>query len=195
MQQSQDQAQFVFEREKLAFERQQWEADLRRRDRDLDRQERELELRSNELKSKNNEADRSRRWNPLNVVIIGATITALANVMVSELNGRSTRQLESFKAESARISDMIKTGSPDAAAKNLEFLVQAGLITTPQIAEGIRNYLANRAEGQGVALPASSRNVCEADPATMSQLLSNGSSTASSSILQNALNPNSFSKP
>ena len=41
------------------------------------------------------------------------------------------RGIEETKAEAARIFEVIKTGNPDQAAKNLKFLVDVGLISDP----------------------------------------------------------------
>ena len=101
---------------KLTFEREKWEAEQRQLDR-------EFALRERELHAKEQEARRARLWNPLAIAILGATVAAIGNAYVSRQSGRANIQLETFKAELARIFEVIKTGNPDVAAKNLDFLL------------------------------------------------------------------------
>jgi len=88
-----------------------------------------------------------------------------SNFVVAYVNARSQNSLErernfatlkqaEAKAESERILEMIKTGNTEAAAKNLEFLLDAGLVNDNRVAERIRSYLAKRAPGTGPSLPA-----------------------------------------
>lgn len=132
--------------EALAFEREKWEAEQRRLDR-------EFELRERELTFKEEEARRSRWWNPLAIAILTAAIAALGSAYVSWQNNKANLDLETFKAESARIFEIVKTGDPDKAAANLRFLLDTGLIQNSKTAMSISNYLEGRKEGQGVSLP------------------------------------------
>jgi hypothetical protein len=118
-----------------------------------------VELRRQELSLKEQEqthaeiaARRSRRWNPLIIAIVGATIAALGSIAVSWWNGRTAQQAELIKAESARILEMIKTGDAEKAKENLRFLLATGLITDPTAAT-VRTYLKQQPPGQGPVLP------------------------------------------
>jgi uncharacterized protein YjbI with pentapeptide repeats len=132
--------------EGLAFEREKWEAEQRRLERDFQLRERELTL-------KQQEARRSRWWNPLFIAILGAAIAAGGSAYVSWENNKGSQNLEEFRAESARIFEVVKTGNPDIAAKNLSFLLDAGLIQNSVTVGNIRRYLEARKAGEGFALP------------------------------------------
>jgi hypothetical protein len=130
----------------LAFEREKWEAEQRRL-------EREFALREREVSFKEAEARRSRWWNPLAIAIMGASIAAAGSAFVSWQNSKAGLEVETLKAESARIFEVVKTGDPDSAAKNLEFLLSTGLIQNSATAANISAYLSKRKEGEGIALP------------------------------------------
>jgi hypothetical protein len=63
--------------------------------------------------------------------------------------------LERAKAESSRILEMIKTGDPETAAQNIQFLVDSGLIDDPTRLQRLKDFLAARKPGSGPSLPAS----------------------------------------
>jgi hypothetical protein len=130
----------------LAFEREKWEVSERRLDREVAVRDRELALRENDAK-------RARWWNPLIIAIFGASIAAAGSALVSLANNRASIEIEQFKAEAARIFEVIKTGNPDTAAKNLSFLLEAGLIQNESTVKNVRQYLTVRTEGAGVSLP------------------------------------------
>jgi poly(3-hydroxybutyrate) depolymerase len=136
---------------KLAFEREKWAA--------------EMALRKRELEIKEREQQRSRWSNPLVLAILAATVAALGNVAVSWLNGyqqlaaqqqsnQAQEALEAFKADAARLLEMIKTHDPDKAAENLSFLLEAGLITNEKTKKLLATFLAHRKPGEGPSLPA-----------------------------------------
>ncbi|UXI70301.1 trypsin-like serine peptidase [Tahibacter amnicola] len=129
------------------------ERDAQFRDRELAIKEREVALREGELSLKRDEHASASWRNPLVVAIMAATLAGLSNAVVAIVNGRFQRQLEDGRAEQSRVLEMIKTGDPDKAAKNLEFLVQSGLIADPARVASIEKYLAGRAPGSGAALP------------------------------------------
>jgi hypothetical protein len=60
-------------------------------------------------------------------------------------------KLERLKFESQLILAVVRTGNPDQAATNLEFLVDTGLVQ--DTAPNLRQYLRNRPAGQGKVLP------------------------------------------
>jgi hypothetical protein len=71
------------------------------------------------------------------------------------LNNYEQQTADENKSEADRILKMIKTNNdPDKAATNLQFLVDAGLITNPKTKEPLVTYLKNRKQGEGVTLPA-----------------------------------------
>lgn len=124
---------------KLEFEREKWAA--------------EVALRTRELEIKEREQHRSRWSSPLVLAILAAAVAAFGNLAVSWLNGsqqlaaqqegnRATEELEKFKADSARLLEMIKTHDPDKAAENLSFLLEAGLIADEDIKKRLANFLA-----------------------------------------------------
>jgi hypothetical protein len=73
------------------------------------------------------------------------------------LEGRKAaaqRELDSQQFESDRILEAVKTGgNTEAAAENLKFLLDAGLITTPALANRMSKWLATRKPGEGPSLP------------------------------------------
>jgi hypothetical protein len=133
---------------RLSFERERLAADQRFR-------EREIELRQAELEIKRRDQAQSRWRNPLVVAILAAAVAAAGNAIVASVNGSAQRVLEEGRAESARILEMIKTGDPEAAARNLQFLVDTGLIVDPDRLRKLTAFLETREAGSGPALPAS----------------------------------------
>lgn len=129
----------VTDRERFEFETRSWQFDY--------------ELRSREIAVKEREQSTSKWRSPIAVAIIAAAVAATGNAAVALINGNQQVAVEQSKAESARILEMLKTGDPDKAAKNLEFLLQAGLISDPDRAALIKIFLANRPLGTGPALP------------------------------------------
>jgi hypothetical protein len=138
------------EQSALEFEREKWRA--------------EYALRDREIKVKEREASRSRWSSPLVLAVLAAAIAALGNAAAIWLTGRSQHDLETAKAEQARvleegkaeatrILEMIKTGDPEKAADNLKFLLDAGLISDADRRKNIQNFLADRPAGKGPALP------------------------------------------
>jgi hypothetical protein len=93
------------------------------------------------------------------VAILAATAAAVGNAVVAVVNGGQQVALEDSKAESARILEMTKTGDTEAAARNLDFLLHAGLIANPDRVKKVTAFLANRAPGAGPSLPAPSGRV------------------------------------
>ncbi len=128
-------------------ERDKWE-------KELSFKERELLLKEGELDLKKKEHSVSGWKSPVVVAILAATVAALGNALVSMTNGKLQRELEDQKSEQARILEMIKTGDPDKAAENLKFLLDAGLISNPEIAAKLGTFLSKRQPGSGPTLPA-----------------------------------------
>ena len=152
---------------RLEFERDKWRAESDMRERELALKEREQATKDVELQLKREEQASSKWWNPLVVAIFAAALAAVGNAIVAVINGRLQRQLETSKgnaervleeskAESTRILEMIKTGDTETAAKNLAFLLNAGLVVEKGRANYLREYLANRQPGTGPSLPSPS---------------------------------------
>ena len=135
------------------FEREKWLADLELRRRELVLKEREQDNRDRDLQIKEREQRASAWRNPLAVAIFAAAAAATGNAVVAFVNGTLARGVEDSKAESTRILEMIKTGDPEVAASNLDFLLQAGLIQDDRVAGRVKDFLARRKPGTGPALP------------------------------------------
>jgi CDP-diacylglycerol pyrophosphatase len=152
------------ERERFELERQKWAQEAEFRGRELLIKEQELAARAQEMRVKEEEGRKSRLWNPLVLAILGATLAAAGNAVVTVINGRDLRELErqkdnatvtleTMKAEAARVLELVKTADPDKAATNLQFLLDAGLLSDKVMTSSLKAYLAARMPGQGVALP------------------------------------------
>lgn len=114
----------------------------------------DIALRKVERQCKEKEL-RSPVWlNPFVAALIAATLAALGNAVVSAINGANQVALEDRKAEQSRILEMIKTGDPDKAAINLDFLLNTGLVTDKSMVAALRKFLAERKPGQGPTLAA-----------------------------------------
>lgn len=71
------------------------------------------------------------------------------------------------KAEQARILEMIKTGDPETAASNLDFLLKAGLISSGPQHRKLEDYLKNRVKGAGPVLPSAGDGVAQRGVGTL----------------------------
>jgi hypothetical protein len=141
------------QREKSAFEREKWQAERDLRDREIALKAREQSTKEDDLALRKMELNRERWRSPLVLAILAAAIAAAGNSVVAYLNGYQGRTLGDSRAESARILEIVKTGDPDKAAANLDFLDKIGLITNPETLTNLHSYLAKRSPGQGIALP------------------------------------------
>ncbi|HEV8369307.1 MAG TPA: hypothetical protein VGQ39_15235 [Pyrinomonadaceae bacterium] len=109
---------------------------------DLEIKQTELAIKQAELKSKLNEKpltppqtqaqpQRTTAPSPLTLAIITGIIGLIGAGVANVLQTRSNLQLERQKFESSLMLKAIETGKPEAAAKNLLFLVRVGLINDP----------------------------------------------------------------
>lgn len=129
-----------------SLDREKWEAERAFREREVALKERELV-----------QTRAAARWkSPVVVAILAAAVAAAGNAIVAYTNASSQTKLEAQKAEQARILEVIKTGSPDKAAENLQFLVDAGLVSDPTVRRKLSGFLAKRSPGSGPTLPSSS---------------------------------------
>jgi hypothetical protein len=122
---------------------------------ELDLKKRDLALREREVDHKIEEGRKASRWGWLasaqGLAFIAAAIAFASNALVAYINGKSQRELEEFKAESALIFEAIKTNDPDKAAVNLKFMAETGQIAGERAAK-IGRYLDERKPGQGASL-------------------------------------------
>ena len=148
-----------FKRAQLAFEREKWQA--------------EESWRRDELGLKRSELSRPQWFNPLVIAILAAAVAAVGNIVVTLVcsheqsrlisdQAAEIRRLEQANAEAARFLKVLKSNDPDRAAVNLQFLIEAGLISDGGTRESAQEYLKNRRLGQGAFLSSS-------EPATMEQ--------------------------
>ena len=135
------------------LKREVWLAECAFRNREIAVKEAEQLTAEQDLAIRKDEAARSRWRSPLVVAILAAAVAATGNAVVAFVGGYQGQALEDRRAESTRILEMIKTGSPDKAAENLGFLVDAGLIEDPHRLDAIRHFLATRRPGAGPSLP------------------------------------------
>src|SRR6185503_4310601 len=119
---------------------------------DLEIKETELAIKQAELKAKLNEVSKASSEpqpprpaqtappppppqrsaaSPLTLAIITGIIGLIGAGVANVLQTRSNLQLERQKFESSLMLKAIETGKPEAAAKNLLFLVKVGLINDP----------------------------------------------------------------
>src|SRR4051812_42693654 len=100
-----------------------------------DRSNDDTTITAREADLKRSEADRSSKLSPILIAVWTAAIAAVGNGVVSWLNGQQMHRLESAKAQSAVILEVVKTNSPDKAANNLAFLVEIGVNSQEQAGE------------------------------------------------------------
>jgi hypothetical protein len=99
------------------------------------------------------EKSRSSWSNPIVVAILGASLAGIGNAGVALINGYQSQYTEKQKAEDGRLLEAIKTGNPDAAAVNLQFLLDLKLISNPETVAHLDTFLAKRKPGTGPSLP------------------------------------------
>jgi hypothetical protein len=145
----------VTDRDRFDFEREKWRADL--------------EMRAREVAVKERDQASANWRNPLVVAIMAAAAAAAGNAIVAVVNGTQQVTLENSKAESTRILEMIKTGDADHAARNLDFLLESGLISDSQRMAKIKMFLAERKPGAGPALPSASGRVAFEPSSSLSE--------------------------
>jgi hypothetical protein len=156
-----------------SLEREKWLADIELRKRELDIKEREQANHDAELRLKEREHQASTWRSPLVVAIFAASVAAFGNAVVAVVNGSLQRDVESSKAESVRILEMIRTGDEKRAAANLEFLLKSGLISDTTLATKLQSFLKTRQPGAGPALPSQGERVGYARSELLSEPVQN----------------------
>lgn len=126
----------------------------------------ELELKREELALKREEfqarLDYQKHERRMSVSpILVAAIAALAGISGSVVGSLTQYisearkfELEAKRAQSSMIFEAIRTGDPDKAAENLQFLLETGLLVDPN--GSLRAYLVNRKPSSGAKLPSGS---------------------------------------
>ena len=110
---------------------------------ELEMKARELDLRARELDLAAGRA-RAERWrNPLTVAVIAAALAGFSNAYIAYANNRAQVALETSKAESARILEVLKIGEPSRVRENLHFLVQLGLVQSEPLKGRLEAWDAN----------------------------------------------------
>ena len=153
------------ERAHLAFEREKWRDEVRLREREINNHEKRDTLAEQELKLKEKDLAKSAWRNPLFLALLAATVAAIGNAGVAYLNGQLQRELEErraaaqfelerTRAEAGRILEVIKTGDPQAARRNLSFLLEAGLVSDEGTAKRLRAFLQSTPSENLPSLPA-----------------------------------------
>jgi hypothetical protein len=84
---------------------------------------------------------------PLVLAILGATVAAFGNMTVAFISGENQTRLEQRKLESALIVEAIKVGNPEKASRNLNFLIDAGIIENPGMKRNLSEYLRDSQTG------------------------------------------------
>jgi hypothetical protein len=83
--------------------------------------------------SANDDARQRSKWlSPTVIGLFAAAIGLIGNIVVAAYNNIGLKQVERTRLQSNLILDAIKTGSPDAACKNLSFFVSLGFLDDPQ---------------------------------------------------------------
>jgi hypothetical protein len=114
--------------------------DAKRPELELERERLELERFrvQNELEIKRLEFRRAPLRDPLILALCGAIVALLGNASVAYFNGKAQRELERAKAQANLILESVQTdGDREAAARNLYFLVESGLVDDPMLTERI----------------------------------------------------------
>ncbi len=81
-----------------------------------------------------------------------AVMALVADAFVAIVEANNSQIIQLKEAEADRILEAIRSGNPDVAAENLEFLLRAGLVTDRATAQGLVEYLRKREPGEGAYL-------------------------------------------
>jgi HSP90 family molecular chaperone len=103
--------------------------------------------------------NRSRWSNPLVLAVLAAALAGVSNAVATWMTAQNQlekeeQSIEKAKAESARLSDMVKYVDPDQVAQNLRFLLDTKLLTDEEQRANIERFLKNRPRGdERVSVP------------------------------------------
>ncbi len=125
-----------------------------------DKFESELNIRREELQIRRVNIERTPFRSPLFLGIMAAVISLLGNIAATMYNGSLEREkivaqneLQDRRSQASLVLEAVKTGNPDSAAENLQFLLDAQLISDEDAT--LANYLKSRKPGTGIYLPSS----------------------------------------
>lgn len=91
---------------------------------------------------------RSERWNnPLTIAIVAAALAGFSNAYIAYANNEAQLELETRRAESERILEVLKVGEPDRVRENLRFLLQLGLVQNEELVRRIQGWEADPNRG------------------------------------------------
>jgi len=99
--------------------------------RELDLKEREIAAKEREVAAKEMDLQRSRWINPMVLGLFAAALGLVGTILVARVNNQNSQDVERLRSQSNLVLEAIKTGSPDAACKNLTFFVNLGLLDDP----------------------------------------------------------------
>lgn len=116
--------------------------ELELKEREVAAREREVAAKEREVAAKEKELQRSRWTSPLVIGLIAATLGLLGNLTVAIVNNKATRDVERRKEQNNLVVELIRTGDPGKAAKNLLFFLDHGLLDDPD--GSIRKSLADQ---------------------------------------------------
>jgi len=111
------------------FDERRFEQESAAKTRELDLREREIAAKEREVAAKEKELDQSRWLNPTVIGLFAAALGLIGSVVVARVNNQNTQEVERVRSQSTLVLEAIKTGSPDAACKNLLFFVGLGLLS------------------------------------------------------------------
>lgn len=109
-------------------------------------------MRERDVVRREREATNSPWLNPLVIAVFVAALGLLGNSLVAFFNNLNSQKVERQRAQSNLVFEAIKTGSQDAACKNLVFFVDLGLLDDPN--KAIREVCKAYSKG-APSLPAS----------------------------------------
>jgi hypothetical protein len=103
-------------------------------DKEINLRTRELDLKEREVVAKEVELRRSRWMNPTVFGLFAAAIGIFGNAYLANFNNIGSQKIEHLKLQDNLILEATKSGpgGPEAACKNLVFLVRAGLLDDPK---------------------------------------------------------------
>jgi hypothetical protein len=117
----------------------------------------ERDIKAAELRQKNWDYDHpptsfgSLIRSPVVAAGVFAALATLAGAFLTYLNAVGQRETDRLRLETQTILEMVKTGDPDQAARNLDFLVNSGLVQSRALQ--IRTFLMMRRPDGGPNLP------------------------------------------
>ncbi|MEO8548718.1 MAG: hypothetical protein ABI678_02045 [Kofleriaceae bacterium] len=136
---------------------------------DRERHAIDIELRRAELELKRT-VEHRRGWrDPLILAILAASIGLIGNGIVTLVNASTQRSLEDQRDEAARILQSLSIADREQVKKNLQFLVDAGLVV--RNAPRLTAYLRTQGLGEGPSIAAAGSVASASGPTFMALAL------------------------